>query len=216
MAGLGWKAWTREKLSAAAFQGYVQDQVVQRWASAAARNAALPTPSEGMVCYLADVDRFEYRRPDGTWKPYLAGKAPTFQGYATGVQTGLTGWQDVRLDAENYDSHDGHKSTDLFAYVIPETGLYGLEGIVAFEQIASNPARSARITVNGTVLPNAAGGEGSHGTVHCAAATGRKLWALTAGAVIRLQGWSSATWITRADTASGLTSALTVERIIGG
>jgi hypothetical protein len=56
MAGLGRKTFTAgEVLTAANVQGYLQDQVVQYYASAAARSSALGTAvSAGMVSYRAD------------------------------------------------------------------------------------------------------------------------------------------------------------------
>lgn len=44
MAGSGWRAWTRERLPSAWLQTYLQDQVVARFSSAAARLAALAAP----------------------------------------------------------------------------------------------------------------------------------------------------------------------------
>lgn len=67
MAGLGYKAFTGGAvLTAAQVQGYLQDQAVMKFATAAARDSALPSPSEGMVCYLADSSgMFAY--DGGSW-----------------------------------------------------------------------------------------------------------------------------------------------------
>jgi len=55
MAGLGYKSFTSGSvLTAAQVQGYLQDQSVMKFATAAARDAALPTPAQGMTCFLAD------------------------------------------------------------------------------------------------------------------------------------------------------------------
>lgn len=86
MAGLGRKVWTNETLSAPDLQGYLQDQVVQEFDSAAARAAAIPAPWEGVVSYLRDVNRWE--------------------GYTAHPTTGALGWrplgsvppQDVTFD----------------------------------------------------------------------------------------------------------------------
>ena len=61
MAGLGRKVFTAgEVLTAANVQGYLQDQVVQVYASSAARSSALGTAvSEGMVAYLSDTNAVE-------------------------------------------------------------------------------------------------------------------------------------------------------------
>lgn len=54
MAGAGRKVFTRQILSSADVQDYLQDQVVMQYASAAARAAAIPAPSNGMHTYLLD------------------------------------------------------------------------------------------------------------------------------------------------------------------
>lgn len=55
MAGLGRKVWNAgEVLAAADVNGYLMDQTVMYFASAAARSAALPTPDAGMHTYRAD------------------------------------------------------------------------------------------------------------------------------------------------------------------
>lgn len=66
MAGLGTKLWVAaEVLTAAGVNGYLQDQVVMRFATEAARTAAFggagePTLAEGMVSYLMDSDVVQY------------------------------------------------------------------------------------------------------------------------------------------------------------
>ena len=57
----GWKDWTvGEVVTEPDFQSYIQNQVVQNYASAAARGSALGTAvAEGMVSYLQDVNSLE-------------------------------------------------------------------------------------------------------------------------------------------------------------
>lgn len=66
MPGLGRKVFTAgEVLTAANVQGYLQDQVVQVYASSGARSSALGTAvSEGMVSYLVTTKSLEFY--DGT------------------------------------------------------------------------------------------------------------------------------------------------------
>lgn len=59
MTGLGRKIFTRERLTVADTQGYLMDQSVMVFASASARGTTIASPSEGMVTYLADRDRYE-------------------------------------------------------------------------------------------------------------------------------------------------------------
>ena len=60
MSGLGRKVFTAgEVLAAADVNGYLMDQSVMLFADAAARTAAIATPSEGMPSYLIDTSSFE-------------------------------------------------------------------------------------------------------------------------------------------------------------
>lgn len=55
------KTWAvGEEVLAADFNAMVQRQVVATFPNAAARTAALATPTAGMLTYLADVNRYEY------------------------------------------------------------------------------------------------------------------------------------------------------------
>ncbi len=73
MAGSGWRTFSAGAvLTAAQVQNYLQDQVVQVYASSAARSSALGTAvSEGMVSYLTDTNSLAYY--DGSaWQSVLA------------------------------------------------------------------------------------------------------------------------------------------------
>lgn len=67
MSGLGHKVWTRERLTSADLQGYIQDQVVTAWASRSARTAGLAAPDEGMPSYLIDEQVLE-TFSGGAWR----------------------------------------------------------------------------------------------------------------------------------------------------
>lgn len=57
MAGLGKKTFTAgEVLTAADVNGYLMEQSVMVFGGTAARSSAIPTPSEGMVTYLSDLN----------------------------------------------------------------------------------------------------------------------------------------------------------------
>lgn len=68
MAGKGRKIWTRETLSSADVQDYLMDQAVMTFPSAAARDVAIPAPTEGMHCFLDDADLTQVFRA-GAWGP---------------------------------------------------------------------------------------------------------------------------------------------------
>lgn len=98
MAGLGRKVFTRQTLTSPEVQGYLMDQSVMRFASAAARSTAIPSPSEGMVTYLDDVDMLFVYRADvwsrvaepGGWITIFEGAHNYSQAITTGTLTPLT------------------------------------------------------------------------------------------------------------------------------
>jgi len=104
MAGLGRKVFTAgEVLTAANVQGYLQDQVVQVHASAAARSSALGTAvSTGMVSYRADGTVVEFYNGSAWQSPIPSTLTsvtlanPSFTGSAqelvTVVGTGFAGY----------------------------------------------------------------------------------------------------------------------------
>jgi len=72
MAGAGWKSFsTGDLISATEFQTFIQDQVVQVYANATARDSALGTSdAEGMFCFLKDSNTLQYY--DGSnWVSYI-------------------------------------------------------------------------------------------------------------------------------------------------
>ena len=53
MAGLGWKTWsTGDTVTAANFQGYLQDQVISVHATTSARDTQISSPTDGMFAYV--------------------------------------------------------------------------------------------------------------------------------------------------------------------
>lgn len=83
----GWKDWTvGEVVTEPDFQSYIQNQVVQNYASSAARSSALGTAvSEGMVSYLQDTNAVEVFTGAG-WESIATGDIT-----AVTAGTGLTG-----------------------------------------------------------------------------------------------------------------------------
>ena len=61
MAGLGWKQWvTGDTVSAAAFQGYLQDCIISVMSSTSDRDTQISSPSEGMFSFTKDTDTLWY------------------------------------------------------------------------------------------------------------------------------------------------------------
>lgn len=82
--GLGRKVFGSETLSSAEVQGFLMDQVVMQFDSAAQRDVAIPAPVDGMCTYLRDLDVFA-ERVNGAWalrRPQNAGTGGVVAGTA--------------------------------------------------------------------------------------------------------------------------------------
>ena len=61
MAGAGYRTFASgEVLTSVNVQTYLMDQAIAKFADATARDAAVTSPTEGMHCYLVDVDQTQY------------------------------------------------------------------------------------------------------------------------------------------------------------
>ena len=93
MAGLGWKTWsTGDTVSAANFQGYLQDQVISVWATTSARDTGISSPSDGMFAYVTDGTGTLYVYDNSAWTAIdLAGDISSIvTAAASGLQGGAT------------------------------------------------------------------------------------------------------------------------------
>tara|TARA_R110002012_G_C11324719_1_gene576267 strand:- start:16 stop:495 length:480 start_codon:yes stop_codon:yes gene_type:complete len=92
MAGAGWKSFsTGDLISASEFQTFIQDQVVQVYANATARDTALGTSdAEGMFCFLKDSDTLQFY--DGSnWVSFIGDGDITGVTITTAGTSGLSG-----------------------------------------------------------------------------------------------------------------------------
>ena len=68
MAGLGWKTWsTGDTVTAANFQGYLQDQVITVFATTSARDTAISSPSDGQFAYVTAGTGTLYWYDNSAW-----------------------------------------------------------------------------------------------------------------------------------------------------
>jgi hypothetical protein len=90
MAGLGWKTWsTGDTVTAANFQGYLQDQVIAVFATTSARDTAISSPSDGQFAYVTASTGTLYVYDNSAWTAIdLAGD---IQGIVTNAASGLAG-----------------------------------------------------------------------------------------------------------------------------
>jgi len=89
MAGLGRKVWvTDDVLSATDLNGYLADQAVMVFASAAARTSGITVPSEGMVTYLTDSNTLAFYN-GSAWVAFSAdGSTSKVAGQTVFIQSG--------------------------------------------------------------------------------------------------------------------------------
>ncbi len=89
MAGLGWQQWaTGDTVSAANFQGLIQDQVVQCYATTVARDTANPSPTHGQWAFITADDTLYYRS-SSAW--VATSLAADITGITTAANSALAG-----------------------------------------------------------------------------------------------------------------------------
>ena len=89
MAGLGWQQWsTGDTVSAANFQGLIQDQVIQVYATTTARDTANPSPSHGQWAFITADDTLYYRS-SSAW--VATSLAADITGITTAANSALAG-----------------------------------------------------------------------------------------------------------------------------
>ena len=82
MAGAGFKVYaTGDLITATEFNTYLQEQVVMVFADSSARDSAVSSPTEGMICFLKDTDVLQFYS-GSTWTNYIG------EGDITGVTAG--------------------------------------------------------------------------------------------------------------------------------
>lgn len=91
--GSGYRTFVSgEILTAANVQGYLADQAVMVFANASARDSAISSPADGMICYLEDTGYYQaYESSSWTNMITSGGAAATAAALATGRTISLTG-----------------------------------------------------------------------------------------------------------------------------
>jgi hypothetical protein len=159
--GLGWKAWTRERLTADEMQGYIQDQVIAVFATNSDRDLALGTGGnipEGLHCYVTDSGRLLVRVGTGvssSWQvvggavPGISLGRPGTQTLTAGTWTLTNGWSTV--PAVRAITAAGMRTSDS-RFTLPTTGRWALSGVFPGATNVQARLNSGGSATGGTML----------------------------------------------------------------
>jgi hypothetical protein len=155
MAGAGYKTFNAgDMLTASDVQTYLQDQAVTNFATATARDTALPTPSEGMCAYLQDTNEFcvydgsAWRLYNTSWTAYT----PTLTNVTLGTGGSVVGYYTT-----------AGKLTIVNVYITLGTASFSVSGIIT-ASLPTNRAYASTARFTGTTRM-AAGGTTYPGSV---------------------------------------------------
>jgi hypothetical protein len=172
MAGAGYKSWVvGEKLTAAHVNTFLMEQSVMNFASAAARDAALDPPSEGMCAFLDDTNEFcvydgsAWRLYNTSWTAYT----PTLANVNLGSGGSVVGFYTT-----------SGRMTIVHVFITLGTAGFSVSGIITASMPANRAYAStarftgtARMAVAGTTYPGSVIGSSGNMLVyaHNASAT---------------------------------------------
>lgn len=180
-----------ELLYAADVNSFLMNQSVMTFASDAARGSAIPSPTEGMVTYLNDVNQYQMNLSGttGSWN-IIAGQMPRLSlalGSAftitTGSTTTVTGW----TVAENRGSFTQASGV----VTVPLSGRYNITFVLIHAAINTTGGRGTVMTISsGPALRHTlpAPQSASHSQTVYNTISGYKM---TAGDTITLQGYQN-------------------------
>lgn len=113
--------------------------VVSRFASAAARLAAIPAPTEGMYSYLTDVKRFEYWNGSG-WRVVTSRVAGRM--HSIGSITTINANVDTTIGMAGSDFLTGGVTYASNGITVPLAGLYLISAMIGSANGAGNAGLS--------------------------------------------------------------------------
>lgn len=173
-----------QPLTASEVNTYLMTQAVQTYADAAARTTAIPTPTEGQIVYLNDVNQFQASHGGTTWYP-IAGQMPLFDATRLSTMNLLTGTETLITFSPATVNRGG------FVYnagliTVPHAGLYDITALIGWSG-NSTGYRINRVYVNGstTVLNDYNSPGMANAFIHGANITGLTL---AAGDTIEVRG----------------------------
>lgn len=139
-----------------AFTSYntgVEARLVQRYLSTTDRTARNPTPSEAELCYILNLNRYEFYT-GATWAP-LAGTLAALLVQTSVQSMPNNAFTAITFNSETLDLLGAHdNSTNNSRYTPPVPGWYMFSGGVSFASNATG-ARAARWRKNGSDVDGA-------------------------------------------------------------
>lgn len=189
------------------------------------RTGILPVPSTDTAAPAFDGQYRDHpvrgleRGQGAAWEP-VSNRDFAYARLRQTAASGLypSGWGDILLQGEDFDSHNGHANASTFGWTCPagQAGLYRVSGTVGYAATGAGLLLCCRILKNGTIVP----GLQSHYVIGNSAGaqinTGEHLVSLAVGDVLLLQGYvNSANWQTSVGGAGneGVGSTMTIQRI---
>jgi len=124
VAGLGKRTFQQfDILTADDVNGYLMDQSVMCFASDAARNTAIPSPTEGMMSYLNDINQYQMNLDSSAsgWYP-AAGQMPLAYGSQSGnISTTINTFVTMTYNSLTLRGGITHSAG---VFTVPHAGVY--------------------------------------------------------------------------------------------
>jgi hypothetical protein len=131
---------------------YLMNQVIQTYASASARNTAIPSPTEGMLTYLDDINQFQGSHGGSVWYP-IGGVMPfvhynhtATQSIANNTETTISSW--VLVTSKGMTAVGDYFTQASGTITVVKSGFYLIQGAANFSTNATG-IRSLGITAGG-------------------------------------------------------------------
>jgi len=143
----GYKNFTAgDILTAAQVNDYLMKQATMRFASATARDAAITSPTEGMVCYLDDVNQIFFYTGSAWMR--TAGEIPFFYGYTNTMS--VTNNSETTSIVGTVTNRTGF-SNSSGVITVPHTGIYSITALSTYPPSATG-IRHTSIGANGGII----------------------------------------------------------------
>ena len=131
---------------------YLMDQAVQTYADAATRNSALPTPSEGQLTYLSDLNQYQ-TYTGSTWAaaggvmPFIHYNHTGSQSITTSNETNINAW--TQVETRGITTVTDYFTNSAGVITLVKAGFYQIQAQVNYAT-NSTGIRSLGFSVSGT------------------------------------------------------------------